>query len=91
MVKQINMSYCNFTLFSLNSYNIDYHLLLMIIYKCTNNYNHLQTHLHVIKTNLQASKLLNTHMYRHTFIKNAKLIKACVYKPYCKISCVNAS
>jgi len=51
-------------------------LLLVIIYKCTKHYNYLQTHLHLIQTNLQASKLFKTHMYRHTVIKNAKLIKA---------------
>jgi hypothetical protein len=48
----------------------------MIIYKCTKDYNYLQMHLHLIQTNLQASKLLKTHMYRHKVIKNTKLIKA---------------
>jgi hypothetical protein len=36
----------------------------------------LATHLHLIQTNLQESKLLKTHMYRHKVIENAKPIKA---------------
>jgi hypothetical protein len=48
------------------------------IYKCTNHYNYLQTHLPLIQTNLQASKLLKTVMYRHKVIKNAKRFKALV-------------
>ncbi len=39
-------------------------------------YNYLQTHLQLMQTNLQASKLLKTQMYRHKVIKNAKLTKA---------------
>jgi hypothetical protein len=50
-------------------------LLLKIIYKCTEHYNYLETHLHVIQTNLQVSKLLKSHTYRHKVIKNAKLVK----------------
>ncbi len=53
-------------------------LLLKIIYKCTTYYNYLQTHLHLIQTNLQASKKLKTHIYRHKVIENPKLIKACI-------------
>jgi len=37
--------------------------------------HYLQAHLHLKQTNLQASKLLKTHLYRHKVIKNAKLIK----------------
>ncbi len=51
-------------------------LLHLIIHKRTKHYNYLQMDLHLIKTNLQASKLLKTHMYRHKVIKNVKLIKA---------------
>ncbi len=51
-------------------------LLLKIIYKCTIYYNYLLAQLHLIQTNLQASKLLKTHMYRHKVIKNAKVVKA---------------
>jgi hypothetical protein len=51
-------------------------LLLTIIYKCTKYYNYLQTHLQLIQTNLQASKLIKTHIYRCKVIKSSKLIKA---------------
>ncbi len=37
--------------------------------------HYLQAQLHLIQTNLQASKLIITHLYRHKVIKNAKLIK----------------
>ena len=36
----------------------------------------LQTHLHLIQTNLQSSKLLKAHMYGHKANKNAKLVKS---------------
>ncbi len=42
------------------------------MYKC---YNYLQTHLHLMQTNLQASRLLKAHMHRHKVIKNAIVIK----------------
>ncbi len=48
----------------------------MIIYKCTKHYNYLQTHLYLIPTNLQQSKLLKKYVYRYKVIKNAMLIKA---------------
>jgi hypothetical protein len=32
-------------------------LLMRIIYKCTKQYSYIQTHLHLIQTNLQASML----------------------------------
>ncbi len=49
----------------------------------TKHYNYLQTQLHLIQTNLQSSKLLKKHMYRHKVIKNAKLIKARIkLKPF---------
>jgi len=56
--------------------NFKLSLLLNIIYKYTEHYNYLQTHLDLIQTNLQASKLLKTHLYRHKVIKNAEPIKA---------------
>ncbi len=37
----------------------------VITYKFTRHYNYLQTHLHLLQTNLQASKLLKAHMYSH--------------------------
>ncbi len=48
---------------------------MFISYKCTEYYNYLQTHLHLVQTYLQASKL---HMYRRKVIKNAKFIKASI-------------
>ncbi len=48
----------------------------MIICKSTKHHNYLQTHLHLIQTNLHAWALLKTHTYWHKVIKNAKLIKA---------------
>jgi hypothetical protein len=38
--------------------NIKSSLLLKTIYECSKHYNYLQTDLHLIETNLQASKLL---------------------------------
>ncbi len=48
----------------------------MIIYNCRNHYKYLQTHLHLIQTNLWASNVLKTNMRIHKFIKNTKLYKA---------------
>jgi hypothetical protein len=48
-----------------------------MINKCTKHYNYLQAHLHLIQRNLQASKLLKTHVQTQSY-KNAKLIKAWV-------------
>jgi hypothetical protein len=39
-------------------------------------FNYLQTHLNLIQTNLQVSKLLKTRTYRLNVIENGKLIKA---------------
>ncbi len=47
-------------------------LLLKITYICTKQYNYLQTHLHLIQTNLEASKLSKTQMYWHKVIKNCQ-------------------
>jgi hypothetical protein len=51
-------------------------LQMRIIYKCTKQYSYIQTHLHLLRTNLQASMLSKTPIYRHKVIKNAKLNKA---------------
>ena len=43
-------------------------LLQKIIYECTKHYNYLETHLHLIQTNLRASKLSKTYLSRHKAI-----------------------
>ncbi len=43
-------------------------ILRNIIYECTKHYNYLETHLHLIQTNLRASKLSKTYLSRHKAI-----------------------
>jgi hypothetical protein len=51
---QVTSSHCMKKLLA----NFKSSLLQMSIYKCTKYLNYLQTHLHLIQTNLQALKLL---------------------------------
>jgi hypothetical protein len=61
---QVTSSHCMKKLLA----NFKSSLLLMSIYKCTKHLNYLQTHLHLIQTNLQALKLLkNTSVQTQSF------------------------
>ncbi len=65
-----------------------------MIFKCTKHYNHLQTQLHLIQTNLQASKILITHLYRHkmiikTWINLKLFITVTLQRRFLKFFCQN--
>jgi hypothetical protein len=55
------------------SKQVYYRRLFTNVQNITTIYKHIYIQ---IQTNLQASTLLKTHMYRHKVIKNAKLIIA---------------